>query len=75
MTFLPLGLRVSMDRVWWIMNPDWTSWQTILSFLHHFFRTTTAMARQKVTADELNARAKVKHYQRGAYRDKDSHRD
>jgi hypothetical protein len=33
------------------------------------------MAKQKITEDELNARAKAKGYQRGAHRDKDSLRD
>jgi hypothetical protein len=33
------------------------------------------MARKKITGDELSARAKENGYQRGAHRDKDSHRD
>jgi hypothetical protein len=33
------------------------------------------MAKQNVAADELNARAEAKGYQRGAHRDKDSLRD
>jgi hypothetical protein len=44
-------------------------------FNHHFLRTTTAMAKKKITGAELAARAKANGYQRGAYRDKDSLRD
>jgi hypothetical protein len=33
------------------------------------------MAKQKITEDELNARAKAKGYQKGVYRDKDNLRD
>jgi hypothetical protein len=43
--------------------------------LRYFLRTRTAMARKKITGDELNAHAKANGYQMGfAYRDKDSHR-
>jgi hypothetical protein len=48
---------------------------TTLSLLRYFLRTTTAMAKQKITGDELSARAKANGYQRGVYRDKDSLRD
>jgi hypothetical protein len=48
---------------------------TTLSILRYFLRTTTATTKQKITTDELNARAKAKGYQRGAHRDKDSLRD
>ena len=34
----------------------------------HFLQTTTAMARKKITGDELSARAKANGYQRGAHR-------
>ena len=44
-------------------------------FNHHFLRTTTAMAKKKITGAELAARAKANGYQRGAHRDKDSLRD
>ena len=33
------------------------------------------MARKKITADELSARARANGYQRGAHRDKDGLRD
>ena len=33
------------------------------------------MARKKITADELSARARANGYRRGAHRDKDSLRD
>jgi hypothetical protein len=46
-----------------------------LSFLRRFLRPTTAMARKKITGDELSARAKANGYQRGAHRDKDRLRD
>ena len=48
---------------------------TTLSLLRYFLRTTTAMAKQKITGGELSARAKANGYQRGVYRDKDSLRD
>ena len=48
---------------------------TTLSLLRHFLRTTTAMAKKKITGAELAARAKANGYQRGAHRDKDSLRD
>ena len=41
----------------------------------HFLRTTTAMAKKKITGAELAARAKANGYQRGAHRNKDSLRD
>jgi hypothetical protein len=44
-------------------------------FNHHFLRTTTTMAKKKITGAELAARAKVNNYHRGAYRDKDNLRD
>jgi hypothetical protein len=46
-----------------------------LPFHRRFLRPTTAMARKKVTGDELSARAKENGYQWGAHRDKDSLRD
>jgi hypothetical protein len=48
---------------------------TTLSLVRYFLRTTTAMAKQKITGDELSARAKANSYQKGVYRDKDSLRD
>jgi hypothetical protein len=45
------------------------------SLLRYFVRTTTVMARKKVTADELNAHAKENGYQRGAHGEKGSLRD
>jgi hypothetical protein len=41
------------------------------SFLRHFLRTTTAIARKKTTGDELGALAKANSYQGGAHRDRD----
>jgi hypothetical protein len=43
-----------------------------LSFLHGFLNLTTAMARKKITRDELSARAKANGYQRGIHQNKDS---
>jgi hypothetical protein len=43
--------------------------------LRHFVRITTVMARKKITADELNARAKANSYQRGIHDEEDSRRD
>jgi hypothetical protein len=51
------------------------SYLSTLSLLRHFLRTTTAMAKKKITGAELTARAKANGYQRGAHRDKDSLRD
>jgi hypothetical protein len=48
---------------------------TTLSLLRHFLRTTTAMAKKKITGAELAARAKANGYQRSTHRDKDSLRD
>jgi hypothetical protein len=44
-------------------------------FNHYFLRTTTAIAKKKITEAELAARVKANNYQRGAHRDKDSLRD
>jgi hypothetical protein len=46
-----------------------------LSFQRRFLCCTTAMARKKITGDELSAGAKANGYQRGAHRDKDSLQD
>src|SRR5205823_1373430 len=48
---------------------------TTLSLLRYFLRTTTARAKQKITQDELSARAKTNVYQRDVYRDNNSLRD
>jgi hypothetical protein len=45
------------------------------SLLSYFLRPPTAMAKKKITGDELSARAKENGYQRGAHRDEDSLRD
>jgi hypothetical protein len=47
----------------------------VLPLNHHLLRTTTAMAKKKITGAELAARAKANGYQRGAHRDKESLRD
>jgi hypothetical protein len=41
----------------------------------HFLRTTTGMARKKITGDELSARAKANGYQRGTHQHKNSLRN
>ena len=45
---------------------------TIPYLLRHFLATTTAMAKQEITGEELSARAKANGYRRGVHRDKDS---
>jgi hypothetical protein len=39
-------------------------------FLRHFLRTTIAMARKKITGDELSARAKANSHHRALYTEK-----
>ena len=48
---------------------------SILPFHRRFLRPITAIARKKITGDELNARAKENGYQRDAHREKYSLRD
>ena len=48
---------------------------TTVCLLHHLRRTATVMARKKATPDELEARAEVNGYQRGAHWEEDSRRD
>jgi hypothetical protein len=68
------GYRVSISwhRLFCLSYPLSPS---TLSYRHYFHRTSTAMARKKIIAEELSARARANGYQRGAHRDKDGLRD
>ena len=71
------GYRIEVCRlhVFYVFYLPCSTSSTTLSLLRHFLRTTTAIAKKKITGAELTARAKANGYQRGAHRDKDSLRD